>query len=147
MLNGFLYLIAIIDWYSRYVVSWRLSNTLDSYFCCQALEEALEVGCPTIFNTDQGSQFTSNTFVSVLKTNSIDISMTGRGRCLDNVFIERLWWALKHEEVYLYDYTTALEVEQRIRRYFEFYNHERRHQALGYRTPFDVYEGGQLILK
>lgn len=142
MVDGFMYLVAIIDWFSRYVIAWRLSNTLDSHFCCNALEEALEIGCPHIFNTDQGSQFTSNSFTNLLNNRSIRISMTGRGRCLDNVFVERLWWSLKHEEVYLKDYRTVTEAEQGIRNYFEFYNNKRLHQSLNYKTPFDVYRGG-----
>ncbi len=145
MNKGFLYLIAIIDWYSRYVISWQLSNTMDVNFCLQALKEGLETNRPIIFNTDQGSQFTSHAFTGLLKEHGIDISMNGKGRCLDNVFVERLWWSLKHEEVYLTDYLSVLEAEQRIGKYFEFFNHERRHQALDYKTPFEVYMEGKIM--
>jgi putative transposase len=139
--RGFAYLIAIIDWYSRYVLSWRLSNTLDTGFCVEALQEALNrFGKPEIFNTDQGAQFTSEDFTGVLRAQSIRISMDGKGRCLDNVFIERLWRSLKYEEVYLYVYKDMREGRLGIGRYFAFYNHERPHQALGYQTPEAFYQ-------
>lgn len=139
MKGGFLYLTAVIDWYSRYVLSWRLSNTLDVYFCIDALEEALRLGRPSIFNTDQGSQYTSPKFTDVLDGHGIRISMDGRGRALDNVFVERLWRTVKYEEVYLRDYRTPVEARDSLARYFKFYNEERIHQSLGYRTPVEVY--------
>jgi len=136
MRAGFLYLVAIMDWYSRRVLSWRLSNTLDSSFCVEALEEALaRFGQPDIFNTDQGAQFTSEAFTRPLRDRAIAISMDGKGRCLDNVFVERLWRSLKYEEVYLHAYDSAAEARDGIGRYFAFYNDERPHQALGYQTP------------
>jgi len=139
---GFCYLIAIMDWYSRRVLSWRLSNTLDSGFCVEALQEALSgFGPPKIFNTDQGSQFTAEAFTGVLRERSIDISMDGRGRCIDNVFVERLWRSLKYEEVYLHAYDDLNEARSGIGRYFDFYNTERRHQSLGYQTPAAFYDG------
>jgi putative transposase len=137
--HGFLYLTAIMDWYSRYVLSWRLSNTMEGRFCVEALEEALRVGRPEIFNSDQGSQFTARPFTSRLEGCGIAISMDGRGRALDNVFIERLWRSVKYEEVYLKDYADGWEAEEQLGRYFEFYCEERIHQALGYRTPSAVY--------
>jgi putative transposase len=139
MARGFGYLVAIIDWYSRRVLSWRLSNTLDTGFCVEALEEALaRFGTPDIFNTDQGSQFTAEAFTSVLRAHGVRISMDGKGRCIDNIFIERLWRSLKHEHVYLRVYDDLAEARASIGQYFEFYNHERPHQALGYSTP-DVF--------
>jgi len=141
MAVGFGYLVAIIDWYSRRVLSWRLSNTMDTRFCVEALHEALEkFGTPQIFNTDQGSQFTSKEFTQVLKDRGIAISMDGRGRWVDNVFIERLWRSLKVEEVYLHAYRSLLEARKGISAYFSFYNHERPHQALGNQTPASVYD-------
>lgn len=137
--HGFLYLVAVMDWYSRYVVSWRLSNTLTVTFCLEALEAALSIGQPEIFNTDQGSQFTSDAFTSRLKDAEVQISMDGRGRAMDNVFIERLWRSVKYEEVYLNDYATAWEAEENLADYFDFYCKERSHQSLGYRTPAAVY--------
>jgi len=137
--HGFLYLTAVIDWYSRYVLSWRLSNTMEGSFCLEALEEALRVSRPEIFNSDQGSQFTARAFTSRLETCGIAISMDGRGRALDNVFIERLWRSVKYEEVYLKDYADGWEAEEQLGRYFEFYCEERVHQALDYRTPSAVY--------
>jgi putative transposase len=140
MKTGFLYLVAIMDWYSRRVLSWRLSNTLDSSFCVDALEEALSrFGPPSIFNTDQGSQFTAEAFTKPLRDRSIAISMDGKGRCIDNVFVERLWRSLKYEEVYLHVYDTAQEARDGIGRYLEFYNEKRPHQALGYQTPAAFY--------
>ncbi|MBI3466445.1 MAG: IS3 family transposase [Planctomycetes bacterium] len=140
MERGFMYLVAIMDWYSRYVLSWRLSNTLDAEFCVTALEEALGRGKPEIFNTDQGAQFTSREFTGVLQENQVAISMDGRGRALDNVFIERLWWSVKYEEVYLKAYGTVADLNEGLARYFDFYDHRRKHQALDYRTPYEVYQ-------
>jgi putative transposase len=139
MQGGFLYLTAVLDWYSRYVLAWRLSNSLDSTFCIEALEEALVGEQPEIFNTDQGVQFTSVAFTSCLASRGVAISMDGRGRALDNVFIERLWRTVKYEEVYLKDYDDAWQAETSLREYFEFYCHGRRHQALEKRTPAEVY--------
>ena len=139
---GFVYLVAIIDWHSRAVLAWRLSNTLDVSFCVEALKEALERWArPDIFNTDQGAQFTSDDFTAVLKAKGIQISMDGKGRCLDNVFVERLWRSLKYEEVYLNPYDSMREARMGIGRYFDFFNHERPHQALGYQTPAAIYRG------
>ena len=137
--RGFLYLVAIMDWYSRYVLSWRLSNTLDMGFCLEALGEALTITQPEIFNSDQGSQFTSHVFTSRLEEHGVSISMDGRGRAIDNVFVERLWRTVKYEEVYLKDYQDGWEAEDSLAAYFHFYSHERIHQALGYRTPAQVY--------
>lgn len=138
--RGFVYLMAVIDWWSRYVLAWELSITLDSGFCVAALERALEVaGRPEIFNTDQGAQFTSEAFLSVLQGQGVRISMDGRGRALDNAFVERLWRSVKYEDVYLKDYQTPIETGEGLGRYFRFYNEERLHQALDYRTPAEVY--------
>ena len=140
MSKGFVYLTAVIDWFSRFVLSWRLSNTLDKRFCTESLKEALGGGIkPKIFNTDQGSQFTSREFTGILKSYGISISMDGRGRALDNVFIERLWRSVKYEEVYLNSYASVRELEGRLACYFRFYNEERPHQSLGYRVPASVY--------
>jgi putative transposase len=139
MRHGFLYLVAIMDWYSRYVLSWRLSNTLDGAFCLEALEEALGRTRPQIFNSDQGCQFTTAAFTGRLEASGVAISMDGRGRAIDNVFVERLWRSVKHEEVYLKDYGSAWEAEDSLAAYFRFYCHRRIHQALGYRTPAEVY--------
>ena len=139
MARGFLYLVAIIDWYSRYVLSWRLSNTLDAGFCVEALEEALRKGRPEIFNTDQGSQFTGEAFTGLLKQRGIRISMDGKGSYNDNLFIERLWRSVKYEEVYLKAYQDAREARIGLGNYFRFYNTERPHQTHGYRTPAEVY--------
>ncbi len=133
--QGFLYLVAIIDWYSRYVLSWRLSNTLDVTFCIEALEEALDKGCPAIFNTDQGSQFTSKEFTEMLLNREIRISMDGSGRVFDNIFIERLWRTVKYEEIYLKGYESCADAKEGLGYYFPFYNNERYHQSLGYKTP------------
>jgi putative transposase len=144
MKAGFVYLVAIMDWYSRRVLSWRLSNTLDSSFCVDALEEALKnFGPPEIFNTDQGAQFTAEAFTTVLRNRSIAISMDGKGRCVDNVFVERLWRSLKYEEVYLHAYDNALDARAGIKRYLTFYNEQRPHQALGYQTPDAFYRGAR----
>jgi len=139
MSRGFMYLVAILDWHSRYVVAWRLSNSLDSDFCVEALQAALALGQPQIFNTDQGCQFTSRAFTSVLEQRQIAISMDGRGRALDNVFIERLWWSVKYEDVYLRSYETVLELEAGLAAYFEFYCRRRPHSSLENRMPWDVY--------
>ena len=137
--RGFLYLVAIIDWYSRYVLAWRLSNTLDADFCVDALEEALSKGKPEIFNTDQGSQFTGEAFIGLLKKHGIRISMDGKGRYADNIFVERLWRTVKYEEVYLKAYSNGREAKVGLDAYFHFYNGQRPHQALGYRTPAEVF--------
>lgn len=136
---GFLYLVAVMDWYSRYVLSWRLSNSLDVDFCLAALEDALAFGTPEIFNTDQGCQFTSREFTAVLHSQDIAISMDGKGRAIDNVMIERLWRTVKYEEVYLKEYTTGTDCHQGLDSYFDFYDHERRHQSLNRQTPWAVY--------
>ena len=139
MARGFLYLVDIIDWSSRYVLSWRLSNTLDSGFCVEALEEALRKSKPEIFNTDQGTQFTSEAFTGLLKQHGIKISMDGKGSYNDNLFIERLWRSVKYEEVYLKAYQDGREARISLGNYFRFYNTERPHQTHGYRTPAEVY--------
>jgi putative transposase len=139
MPSGFMYLVAVIDWYSRYVLSWRLSNTLDSGFCVEALEAACRRQRPEIFNTDQGVQFTSRAFTSRLEDWGVAISMDGRGRALDNVFIERLWWSVKYESIYLHEFGTVPALEQGLQTYFEYYCYQRPHQALDYRTPAQVY--------
>lgn len=139
--HGFLYLVAVMDWFSRYVLSWRLSNTLEGSFCREALEDALSISRPEIFNSDQGSQFTAIKFTERLEQLDVAISMDGRGRALDNVFIERLWRSVKHEEVYLKDYADGWDAEQQLSRYFEFYCEERIHQSLGYQTPAAIYRG------
>lgn len=141
MAEGFLYLVAVMDWFSRLVLSWALSVTLELDFCLAALKQALRRGRPEIFNSDQGSQFTSEKFTGALEARGIAVSMDGRGRCLDNIFIERLWRSLKYEEVYLKDYRVVPEAQAGIGRWFQFYNHERPHQALRYRTPAAVYQG------
>ena len=140
MERGFMYLVAIMDWYSRYVLSWRTSNTLDAEFCVAALQEALSRSKPDLFNTDQGSQFTSREFTSVLEQNQVAISMDGRGRAMDNVFIERLWRSVKYEDLYLKDYATVADLNEGLAGYFDFYDHMRKHQALGYRTPYEVWQ-------
>jgi putative transposase len=140
--HGFVYLTAVMDWYSRYVLSWRLSNRLEGSFCLEALDEALKHGKPEVFNTDQGTQFTSEAFVNRLLDRSVAVSMDGRGRALDNVFIERLWRSVKYQEIYLRDYTTVADVEEGLNLYFAKYNHERPHQSLDNLTPAKVYEWG-----
>ena len=144
--HGFGYLMAIIDWFSRYVLAWRLSNSLETHFCLEALEEALGQSQPAIFNTDQGAQFTSLEFTSRLEQKGVQISMDGRGRALDNVFVERLWRSVKWEDVYTHDYQTMQEAWRGLHRYFVFYNHERPHQALGYLTPAEVYFRQQKVV-
>ncbi len=139
--QGCISLVAVIDWFSRSVLSWAVSITLDGSFCLEALENALRGGRPEIFNTDQGAQFTSRALTERLRQGEIQISMDGRGRALDNVFVERLWRTVTYEEGYLREYNTVREVQQGLRRYFGFYNDERLHQALGYRTPAAVYRG------
>jgi len=137
--KGFMYLVAVIDWFSRYVLAWELSNCLETTFCLTALDAALARGRPEIFNTDQGAQFTSRAFTSRLETARIAISMDGRGRALDNVFIERLWWSVKYEDVYLKDYASGVELYEGLARYFAFYNDDRPHQSLANRPPAAVY--------
>jgi len=149
--RGFVYLAAIIDWYSRKVLAWRLSNTMDAGFCVDCLEEAIQShGLPDIFNSDQGSQFTSEAFTSVLIQNGITISMDGRGRALDNIFVERLWRTVKYEDVYLNKYDGLQDLLIGLTHYFLFYNQERYHQSLGYKTPHEVYQtaigGGAKII-
>lgn len=142
MKRGWLYLVAIMDWVSRYVLSWKLSITLEVDFCIGALDRALTIGIPEIFNSDQGSQFTSLAFIEPLEKRDIQISMDGRGRAMDNVFTERLWRSVKYEEVYLNDYATVGEAREGISKYMDFYNQERPHQALDYKTPAEVYFRG-----
>jgi putative transposase len=144
--KGFIYLVAIMDWFSRYVISWAVSDTLEASFCLEALERAFHKSCPEIFNSDQGSQFTSNDFTGRLLTKGVRISMDGRGRVFDNIFIERLWRSLKYEEVYLNDYPDVDEAVQRLGAYFSFYNDQRLHQALKYMTPNSVYYGHEICL-
>ena len=139
MRHGYLYLMAVMDWFSRYVLAWELSNSLETAFCLQALGRALRKAKPGIFNTDQGAQFTSEEFTGRLITEGVQISMDGRGRALDNLFVERLWRSVKYEEVYLRDYADGMEARQSLGRYFRFYNTERRHQGLERRIPADVY--------
>lgn len=141
--KGFLYLVAIIDWFSRYILSWRLSNTLDAYFCIETLKEALGRERPEIFNTDQGSQFTSKDFTELLFARGIQISMDSKGRAFDNIFIERFWRSVKYEDVYLNNYEDGLAAHSGLRKYFGFYNEERLHQSLSYQTPHEVYWGGK----
>jgi putative transposase len=138
---GWLYLVAVLDWYSRYVVSWSLSNSLDVFFCLEALEQALTKNKPDIFNSDQGAQFTSGDFTGRLEKAGIQISMDGRGRVYDNIYVERLWRTVKYEEVYLHDYQTVREAREQLGDYFRFYNQERFHSSLGCRPPAEVYFG------
>jgi putative transposase len=137
--DGFMYLVAVLDWHTRYVLSWRLSNSLEGDFCIAALEDSLAISTPEIFNTDQGCQFTSRKFTSVLERHQIAISMDGRGRALDNVFVERLWRTLKYENIYLNDYESVQHLRAGLRKYFKFYCHERPHSSLGKRTPAEMY--------
>jgi len=139
LMGGFAYLTAVIDWYSRYVLSWELSNTLDCSFCISALRAALRVRIPAIFNTDQGSQFTSGDFTAILLDRSIQISMDGRGRCLDNIFVERLWRSVKYEDIFIKGYETLPAAESGLGGYFRHYNDIRPHQSLGYKTPAEVH--------
>jgi putative transposase len=140
MKNGFMYLVAIMDWYSRHVLAWRLSNTLDTTFCLEALDEALGQHRPDIFNSDQGSQYTSEAFTMCLQSHGVAISMDGRGRALDNVFIERLWRSVKYEEIYLKPHDLVADLETGLTQYFDFYTYERKHQGLEYRTPWEVFQ-------
>ena len=142
MAQGFVYLVAVMDWFSRYVLSWSLSLTMELDFCVEALKRALRRGRPEIFNSDQGSQFSSEKFTGELQARQIAISMDGRGRCMDNIFIERLWRSLKYEEVYLKDYSSVTEARASLESYIRFYNQERLHQSLDYRTPAALYKGG-----
>ena len=141
MASGFMYLAAVIDWYSRYVIAWRLSNTLDGSFCLEMLEDALRGGKPEVFNTDQGVQFTAAAFTGRLEAAGVAVSMDGRGRALDNVFVERLWRSVKYEDIYIQGYDTVPGLHRGLASYFAFYNDERPHQSLGYRTPAAVYRG------
>jgi putative transposase len=141
MTSGFMSLAAVIDWFSRYVIAWRLSNTLDGSFCLEMLDEALRAGTPEVFNTDQGVQFTATAFTGKLEAAGVAVSMDGRGRALDNVFVERLWRTVKYEDIYLRGYESVPELHRGLGRYFTFYNHERLHQSLGYQTPAAVYRG------
>lgn len=143
--GGYMFLAAVIDWHSRFVLSWRLSNTLDGRFCLDALNAALEEGRPEIFNTDQGAQFTARAFTGRLEEAGVAISMDGRGRALDNVFVERLWRSLKYEEVYLKAYQDVAELQAGLANWFAFYNHERPHQSLAYRTPAEVYRDAEPV--
>lgn len=140
--GGFVYLVAVMDWFSRFVLSWSLSLTMEMDFCLEALDRALRHGRPEIFNSDQGSQFTSEKFTGKLEARKITVSMDGRGRCFDNIFVERLWRSLKYEEVYLKDYGSVAEARASIAGYFQFYNFERPHQSLDYQTPAGIYRGG-----
>ena len=142
MKHGFMYLTAVIDWFSRYVLSWRLSNTLDGAFCLEALEEALSTGRPEIFNTDQGVQFTARAYTGRLEEAGVAVSMDGRGRALDNVFVERLWRTVKYEDIYIKLYDLVPELVAGLTAYFRFYDEERPHQSLDYRTPGEVYRAG-----
>lgn len=141
--SGFMYLAAIMDWFSRYVVAWRLSNTLDGSFCVEMLEEALRRGRPEVFNTDQGVQFTAAAWTERLEAAGVAVSMDGKGRCLDNVFVERLWRTVKYEDIYLWRYESVPQLQQGLGRYFPYYNEGRLHQALDYRTPAQVYRQGR----
>jgi len=143
MQQGFMYLVAIIDWFSRFVIAWQLSNTLDGSFCLDALRIALQQGKPEIFNTDQGSQFTANAFVSELEEAGVRVSMDGRGRAFDNIFVERLWRTVKYEDIYIKEYATVPDLFNGLRAYFQLYNYERPHQSLDYQTPAEVYFGGR----
>lgn len=142
MKKGFAYLTAVIDWSSRFVLSWKLSNTLHTGFCIDALNEAFKHGKPLIFNTDQGSQYTSDEFTGILAENDIWISMDGKGRALDNIIIERLWRTVKYEKIYVCDFENMAELKQALTEYFNRYNYERKHQSLGYKTPAQVYYNG-----
>ena len=141
MAAGFMFLAAVIDWFSRYVIAWRLSNTLDGSFCLEMLDDALATGKPEVFNTDQGVQFTAAAFTGRLESAGVAVSMDGRGRALDNVFVERLWRSVKYEDIYIRGYEAVPELHRGLSRYFAFYNDERLHQSLGYRTPAAVYRG------
>lgn len=139
MTQGFLYLVAIIDWYSRYVLAWQLSNTLEASFCVETAQMALKKAKPEISNTDQGVQFTSDNWLNIWLSNQVQISMDGRGRCMDNIMVERLWRSLKYEDVYVKHYTSGLEAREGINKYFEWYNTRRLHSSLNYQTPEQVF--------
>ena len=141
LVKGFCYLVAVMDWYSRYVLSWRISNTLEADFCVECVEDAITYGKPKIFNSDQGTQFTSKDFTQKLLDNRIRISMDGRGRVFDNIFIERLWRTVKYDDIYVQGYETIMDVRQGLKTYFVRYNTERLHQSLDYQTPWEVYSG------
>jgi len=147
MHNGFMYLVAIMDWFSRYVLGWELSNTMEAHFCVNLLERTLENNKPEIFNSDQGSQFTSNAFTAVLLDAEVNISMDGRGRCFDNIFIERLWRTVKYENIYLYDYQTVCDLYAGLADYFTFYNTERPHSKLAGDTPKSVYDDPEIRVR
>jgi putative transposase len=140
--SGFIYLLVIMDWHSRFVIEMEVSNSMEASTFIETLKRALEKGQPEIFNSDQGSQFTAIEWLKVLQAHQIAISMDGRGRCFDNIFVERLWRSVKQEEVYLNEYRDVWQAEESLRKYFEFYNYERPHQSLSYQTPFDVYQNG-----
>lgn len=141
LVSGFMYLVAILDWFSRYVLAWQLSNTLAGCFCVDSLQQALGLGQPEIFNSDQGVQFTARSFTSTLEGAGVRISMDGRGRVFDNIFVERLWRTVKYEDIYVHDYASVPALQAGLHRYFRFYNQERLHQSLGYRTPAEVHFG------
>lgn len=143
--KGFAYLTAVMDWHSRYVIAWRLSNTLTADFCIEALKDALQYGKPEVFNTDQGCQFTSAEFIKVLEDAAIAISMDGKGRAIDNIFVERLWRTIKYEDIYIKCYQTIPEVHEGLKEFFDDYNMERRHSSLGYKTPWSVFSGLEII--
>ena len=148
MRGGFVYLVAIMDWHSRHVLSWEISTSMDDRFCVNTLERAIRLyGRPEIFNTDQGAQFTSNRFIQILKDNEINISMDGKGRWMDNVFIERLWRSVKYEDIYIRDYACVQNLRQGLKQYFHFYNHERPHQSLGDLTPAETYFKNHSLLE
>ena len=140
--KGFIYLLVIMDWHSRFVIDFEVSNSLESTVFVETLKRALEKGKPEIFNSDQGSQFTAIEWLKILQAKNIQISMDGRGRCFDNIFVERLWRTVKQEEVYLKEYSDVWEAEESLRKYFEFYNYRRPHQSLGYQTPAEIYQKG-----
>jgi putative transposase len=143
MRHGFMYLVAVLDWYSRHVLSWRLSNSMDADFCVEALDDALQFATPEIFNTDQGSQFTSREHTEKLKSHGVAISMDGKGRAIDNVMIERLWRTVKYEDIYLKDYATGTDLFKGLESYFDFYTRERKHSSLDHQTPAEVYRSGR----
>jgi putative transposase len=147
MAHGFMYLVAIMDYFSRYVISWSVSNSLESLFCMDALDEALSVSKPNVFHSDQGSQYTSSDFVDVLKTRKIKVSMSGRGRCFDNILAERLWRTVKYEEIYLREYGDGHELIRSLRKYFDYYNYHRPHKSLGKKTPAEVYQASGQSLR
>ena len=147
MAHGFMYLVAIMDYFSRYVLSWSVSNSLESLFCMDALDEALSISKPIIFHSDQGSQYTCSDFIDELKARKIAISMSGRGRCFDNILAERLWRTVKYEEVYLREYSNGHELIRFLQQYFEYYNYHRPHRSLGYKTPAEAYQQSRQSLR